>query len=110
MVGVPRCAVSTRSERSTKLATSSSIAIAFEDFNDEGSHITVFRVPGTTSARLSTTRQHTEEVDLGGSDQDDTIISCIVYFRSWLCARLSVSTKRTRSGRGQPPYLLAPDA
>ena len=28
--------------------------------------------PGTTSARLSTIRQHT--VDLGGSDLDDTII------------------------------------
>ena len=55
--------------------------------------------PGTTSARFSKIRQHT--VDLGGSDLHDTIISCIVYFRSWLSARLSVATKRTRSGHGQ---------
>ena len=31
------------------------------------------------------------------------ILSCIVYFRSWLSARLAVATKRTRSGRGQSP-------
>ena len=34
----------------------------------------------------------------------DTIISCIAFFRSWLRARLSVATKRTRSGHGQAPY------
>ena len=60
--------------------------------------------PGTTSARLSTTRQHTQTVDLGGSDLDDTGMSCIVYLRSLLSARLSVAKKRTRSGHGQLPY------
>ena len=53
---------------------------------------------------VSTRSDNTQTVDLGGSDQDDTIISCIVYFRSWLSARLSVATKRTRSGHGQLPY------
>ena len=48
---------------------------------------------------------NTQIVDLGGSDQDDTIMSCIVYFRSWLSARLSVATKRTRSGHGKSAYL-----
>ena len=53
------------------------------------------------------------KVDLGGSDQDDIITSCIVFFRSWLSAPLSVDTKsaplsvdtkRTRNGHGQSPY------
>ena len=58
--------------------------------------------PGTTS-HVSPRSNDTQTVDLGGSDQDDTIISCIIYFRSWLSARLSVATKKTRSGHG--PHL-----
>ena len=49
--------------------------------------------PGATSACLSTIRPHAE-VDLGGLDEDDTIISCIVYFRSWFSARLSRASRR----------------
>ena len=53
---------------------------------------------------VSPRSDNTQTVDLRGSDQDDTIISCIVYFRSWLSVRLSVATKRTRSGHDQLPY------
>ena len=49
-------------------------------------------------------RSNAQRVDLEGSDLDDTIISCIVFFRSWLSAPLSVATKRIRSGHGQSPY------
>ena len=77
-------------------------AIAFEELNDEGSHTTMFRAWNNVSTALHD--QTTQTVDLGGSDLDDTIISCIVYFRSWLSVRLSVATKRTRSGYGQSPY------
>ena len=59
---------------------------------------------------VSPRSDNTQTVDLGGSDQDDSIISRIAYFRSWLSTRLSVATKRTRSGHDQSPYLLAPDA
>ena len=59
--------------------------------------------PGTTSSTFLHD-QTTQTVDLGGSDQDDTIIACIAYFRSWLSARLSVATKRIRSGHGKSAY------
>ena len=50
--------VSTRSERSTQLATSS-IAIAFEeDLNDEGSHTTVFRAWNNVSTSLHDQTTH----------------------------------------------------
>ena len=45
--------------------------------------------PGTTSD-VSLRSDDTQTVDLGGSDQDDTIISRIVYFRKLAqCASLS---------------------
>ena len=44
--------VTTRSEGSTQLATSSSIAIAFKGLNDEGSHTTVFRAWNNVSTSL----------------------------------------------------------
>ena len=55
-----------------QVATSSSIAIALKELNDEGSHITVFRGWNNVSTTLHD--QTTQTVDLGGSDQDDTII------------------------------------
>ena len=54
-------AVSTRSERYTMLATSSSIAKAFEELTDGGSPTTVFSTWNNTSARLSTIRQHIDD-------------------------------------------------
>ena len=36
---------------------------------------------------VSPRSDNTQTVDLGGSYVDDTIMSCVVYFRSWLSAR-----------------------
>ena len=54
---------------------------------------------------VSPRSDNTQTVDLGGSDLDHIIISCIVYFRrSWLSVRLSMATERTRGGHGQSPH------
>ena len=84
-----------------QFATSSSIAITFEELNDEGSDTTVFRAWNTVSTSLHDQTTHRQTVDLGGSDLDDTMISCMVYFKSWFSERLLMATKRTRSRHGQ---------
>ena len=85
-----------------QLATSSSIAIVFEELNDEDKQYhRVSRLEHRQHVSPRSDNMHT--VDLEGSDQDDTTISCMVYFRSWLSARLSMATKRTRSRHSQSP-------
>ena len=58
--------------------------------------------PGTTSARFSASRQHRQSI---WEARIKMILLYhawyLVYVRSWLSARLSVATKKTRSGHGQ---------
>ena len=109
-----KCAISTARKNS-------SIAISFKDLNDEGSHTTVFRARNNVSASVhndpTTHRQSIWEARMKmmllpqkyiytpavRSKVLSNILSCSVYFRSWLSARLAVAAKRTRSGRGHSP-------
>ena len=59
---VANTAVSTRSERSTQLTTSNSIAIAFEELNDEGTLTTVFRAWNNVSTSLHDQTTHRQSI------------------------------------------------
>ena len=67
-------------------------SITFEEFNDEGSHTTVFRAWNNVSTFLND--QATHRVDLGGSDQDDTIIACTLYISEADSVRVSQWLRR----------------
>ena len=99
-----------RSKRSKQLATSSSIAIAFEELNDGGSHTTVFCAWNNVSTFLHYQTTHRQSIwearikmiliyhALYISEAGSVRVS--QWLQSWLSARLSVATERTRSGHG----------
>ena len=99
--------VSAKSERSTQLATSSSIALVFEELNDEGSHTTVFRAWNNVSTSLHDQTTHSQSIWEARIWIYYYIMHCI-FQKLAQCAPFSGYEENTK--RAWSVTLLAPDA